>query len=938
MSYKDTLNLPSTTFPMRANLPEREKEWLARWDRIALYRRIQESSSARPKFVLHDGPPYANGHIHAGTALNKILKDLVVKSRAMAGFHAPYVPGWDCHGLPIEHEVDKSLGGKRAGLSALEIRARCKDYATKFIDIQRTEFRRLGGLGDWENPYLTIHPSYEAAIIRSLAQFAESGELYRGLKPVYWCSRCGTALAEAEVEYADHRSPSVYVRMRLTSPPPAELGLEPGEPIDLVIWTTTPWTLPSNRGVALHPDLPYRVVRSKSTGTMLLAEGLRERAPAAMKIADGEPANFVDAHVLERATARRPFGDQDSLVVLADYVTLEAGTGAVHIAPGHGQEDYEVGQRYGLEVASPLDGAGRFTAEVPEYQGLEAEKANPRIIADLSARGVLVDAGTFTHSYPHCWRCKNPILTRATYQWFLSMEHRGLRKKALDAIDHAVTWIPGWGRDRIHGMIEHRPDWCISRQRTWGVPIPALYCDGCDEVLASGAVMRHVADLFGREGSDAWFAREPSELVPQGTKCAGCGGTAFRKETDILDVWFESGVSFAAVLETRPELGGVPAELYLEGSDQHRGWFHSSLLAGVGTRGRAPFRAVLTHGFVVDGEGRKMSKSLGNVLAPEQIIKQYGADIVRLWVAGEDYREDIRISPEILKHIADAYRQIRNTFRFLLGNLAGFDLALHAVPAGELESFDRWALDRLDRLVSDIREAYESYDFHLVFHRVMRFLSRDMSALYLDVLKDRLYVSGSDSRARRSAQTVIFRIADSVARLLAPILSFTTDEVWEHLAASGERPDSIHLTLFPEPDPANRDDALAERFERLLSIRSAALGALEKARTEGLIGAALEARVVVGLGAEDLTRFSADRALLQELLIVSALELVPSAEAGDADTDPALPGVRVRVERAPGNKCERCWHVETTVGQDATHPTACARCAGVLASAGGHSA
>ncbi len=676
MDYKATLNLPRTEFPMKASLPQREPKMLQRWEEMDLYGQIRQQSRGRPRFVLHDGPPYANGHIHLGHALNKILKDIIVKSRQMMGLDSPYIPGWDCHGLPIEHQVDKQLKAQGKVLPQVEVRARCRAYAKKFIDIQRDEFKRLGVLGDWQRPYLTMNPHYVATIISEYGKFFLSGAVYRSKKPIHWCATCRTALAEAEVEYEDHGTPSIYVKFPLVSPPPGLPELGTGDPVSLVIWTTTPWTLPANLAIAVHPDLEYAVMAVNGERLVTaaeLAEGLLSHWGL-----QGKEVLRVPGRRLEGAVCRHPWIDRNSQVILADYVTVTAGTGLVHIAPGHGQEDYDSGRKYNLSPYSPVDDDGRFTPEVPEFQGLAVWEANPGIIAHLRQQGALLLAEEASHSYPHCWRCKEPIIFRATEQWFISMEHNGLREKALQAID-GVSWVPRWGRERIYQMVEQRPDWCISRQRAWGVPIVAFHCQKCSEVLLTPEILEAILARVRQEGADFWFASPVEELLPAGTRCPGCGGDAFTKETDILDVWFDSGVSFAAVAEPNPELG-LPVDLYLEGSDQHRGWFHSSLLTAVGTRGEAPYRGVLTHGFVVDGEGRKMSKSLGNVIAPQEVMAKYGAEILRLWVTAEDYRDDVRLSDNILKQLGDAYRRFRNTARFMLGNLYDFDPEKDLVP------------------------------------------------------------------------------------------------------------------------------------------------------------------------------------------------------------------------------------------------------------------
>src|SRR5512145_361110 len=778
MDYKNTLNLPKTDFPMRANLTQREPEILARWEKTGLYRRMVEARRGNGKFVLHDGPPYANGHIHIGHALNKILKDVIVKYRSLSGARSEYVPGWDCHGLPIEHQVDKDLGRTKETVSTAEKRRLCRAYAAKYIDIQRDEFKRLGVLGDWENPYRTMTFDYEAGILREFGRFVESGAVFQGTKPVYWCVTCKTALAEAEVEYADHASPSIHVKFPFADPPEKIHPALAPKKVFFVIWTTTPWTIPSNLAVALHPDFPY-VALEAGGEVYVVAEGLADRFVEETGLSGVRRlATFGSGH-LERLRCRHPLVDRDSILVLAPYVTLDAGTGCVHTAPGHGREDYETGLKYGLDIYAPLDDAGRFTADVPFFAGMQVFEANPRVNARLAEAGALLKEGKVTHSYPHCWRCKEPVIFRATKQWFISMETTGLREKTLSEI-RKVRWIPAWGQERIEGVIANRPDWCISRQRSWGVPIAIFQCARCGHYLLDRKLIEHVAGFFEKEGADAWFDRDVKELLPAGASCPACGGKEFRKETDILDVWFDSGVSYACVCEGKENLG-VPVDLYLEGSDQHRGWFHSSLLAAAGTRGAAPYRAVLTHGFVVDGKGEAMSKSKGNVIAPGEVIKKYGAEVLRLWVGALDYRNDNPLSREILERVTEAYRKIRNTIRFLLGNLDGFSPERDSVATERMLEMDIYALVLFRRLAEKVLRAYETYEFHVIFHAVNNFCAVDMSSFYLNVLKDRLYCSGAGSPARRSAQTAMFEICRGLLQLVSPILSFTADEAWGHL-------------------------------------------------------------------------------------------------------------------------------------------------------------
>jgi isoleucyl-tRNA synthetase len=930
MDYKSTLNLPKTDFPMKANLPQREPDMLTWWEQQKLYDQIQAKGQGRPRYVLHDGPPYANGRIHIGHALNKVLKDIIVKSKTMAGFQAPYVPGWDCHGLPIEHQVMKELGDKKKDLDVVAIRRLCRDYAERFVKTQREEFKRLGVLGEWDHPYLTMTPGYEATIIREFGKFVERGGVYKGLKPVLWCTQDQTALAEAEVEYEDHTSPSIYVKFPVVTSPTVLSNTFPGvsfpegmKLVSIVIWTTTPWTLPANQAVCLHRDFDYAFVEVGDE-LLIVAEKLLESVAKACAI---ERYRVVGVKKggdgFEGLETQRPLTTGLSPILLGDFVTLDQGTGCVHIAPGHGMEDYilvlehnakaSVGEK--LEILAPVDNGGRFTEIVKEFAGQHVLKANPKIVEFLQANGRLLGHGSLNHSYPHCWRCKNPVIFRATEQWFVSMETNDLRKEALAEIER-VRWIPAYGRDRINGMIENRPDWCLSRQRVWGVPIPGFTCTGCRSVLADPTVIEHLAILMESKGADVWFEQSAADLLPKGTACLKCGGVDFEKERDILDVWFESGVSYAAVLKPRK---WWPADLYLEGSDQHRGWFHSALLAGVVTDRRAPYKAVLTHGFVLDGQGKKMSKSAGNVVAPQDVIKQSGAEILRLWVAAQDYREDLRISQEILNHLIEAYRKVRNTSRFLLSNLYDFDPAIHRVSYDRLSELDRWVLSRLGELITKVRRAYEEFEFHAIFHALNNFCSVDLSAVYLDILKDRLYTFRADSSLRRGSQTVLCEITVVLAKLMAPILSFTAEEIWRMLPdAVRKEATSVHLTSFPEGEPVWRDEELMARWETLLAYRSRVQGDLEIRRRDKVIGSSLEAHVQIEAGPEAyrfLTAYSGD---LSAIFIVSRVT-VTQAEMGPAD-------IRITVERSDASKCERCWNYREAVGKDATHPTLCDRC------------
>ncbi|MFV1956889.1 MAG: isoleucine--tRNA ligase [bacterium] len=926
-NYKDTLNLPKTDFPMRGNLPVKEPERIRKWDSGDLYRKILESRKGREIYTLHDGPPYANGNIHMGTALNKILKDFVVKSKWMSGYYSHYVPGWDCHGLPIEHKVDSELKAREKGLSPLKIRQACREYADKYIDIQREEFKRLGVFGKWDDPYLTMAYPYEARITRELGSFIEAGSVYRQKKPVYWCASCRTALAEAEVEYHDHTSPSIYVRFPFIDDPAQAVPELSQIRSAVVIWTTTPWTIPANLAVALHPEFSY-VAISLNGEALIVAEDLASALVSAMDLKELKIIARFPGRVLEGLRMRHPFYDRESVIVLADYVTLEAGTGCVHTAPGHGQDDYVTGLKYGLDIYAPVDDEGKFTQDVEYFSGMPVFKANADVNSKLAESGALLAESTVEHSYPHCWRCKTPIIFRATEQWFISMKHNDLRKKSLEAI-RGVQWIPGWGEQRIYQMIENRPDWCISRQRAWGSPITIFYCDDCDHILMDKKICDHVADLMMEHGADIWFSAEAGELLPDGTTCPSCDGASFSKDRNILDVWFDSGVSHAAVLEDRPDLPW-PCDMYLEGSDQHRGWFHSSLLASVGTRDLAPYREVLTHGYVVDGDGRKMSKSLGNVISPQEIIDRYGAEVIRLWVAAEDYREDIRISSEILQRMSEAYRRIRNTCRYLTGNLWGFDPEKDSVPTAEMEEIDRWALLRLSRITQKILTAYENYQYHIVFHTLHNFCVVDLSNFYLDVLKDRMYASPENSKIRRSAQTVFYHLAEAIIRLMAPILSFTAEEVSEHLP--GKRPESVFLTEFPSPVQEWEDTGIEDRYSSLLAVRELVTRALERERQEKKIGNSLEAGIEIYTSDEKMVSFL--RGFGSELadhFICSHVEILPEKDSpADATTDERVPGIAVAVIPAPGSKCERCWKYTPEVGTISNHPGICERCYSAL--------
>ena len=929
MDYKNSLNLPKTKFSMKANLSRREPEQLKKWEEIRLYDQVRNSSKGREPFILHDGPPYANGHIHIGTALNKILKDIVVRSKQMAGYDAVYVPGWDCHGLPIEHNVDIEIASKKKDLTLAAIRKLCRQYAEKFIDIQREEFKRLGVMGDWENPYLTMKYQYEAIIARECGKFAQNKSLFRSKKPIYWCFTCQTALAEAEIEYQDESAPSIFVKFHMQDDLSDAYPELKGKTVYVVIWTTTPWTLPANLAIALHPDFEYVAVDIGNQEVFILARELVEYSMQTFGISDYTVIADIDAKSLEHKRCRHPMVDRESIIILGDHVTLEAGTGCVHTAPGHGREDHEVGLEYGLDVYSPVDDNGRFADDVEFFRGQFVFDANKNINKKLHEIGAMVAEGSIEHSYPHCWRCKQPVIFRATPQWFISMDKTGLRRDSLACID-TVSWIPHWGRDRIYGMIENRPDWCVSRQRAWGVPITVFYCRDCEAILLDQKIMEEVYAQFEKHGADIWFEKDISHFLADDIRCSSCGGKNFVKENDILDVWFDSGVSHAAVLEAREDLRW-PADLYLEGSDQHRGWFHSALLTAVGTRQQAPYKAVLTHGFVVDADGRKMSKSLGNVIAPSEVIDKYGAEILRLWVSATDYREDIRISENILKQLSDAYRRIRNTCRFMLGNLFDFDPASDKIPYDAMPEIDRFALHRLQGMITKALKAYDDYEYHIIYHALHNYCTLDLSAFYLDILKDRLYTSPPKSDARKSAQNVMYHMLDCLARIMAPLLPFTAEEIWEHMPAHGEKVPSVHLALLPEVKRQWRNEGLAQKWETLLNLRAEVTKALEEARAAKQIGHPLDAAVTISANEDLYNLLQPYAADLRFIFIVSDVSLLKDKKLDGIFESEKVKGLSIKIEAAPGEKCERCWIHETSVGSDSEHPTICQRCCKALA-------
>lgn len=926
MDYKKTLNLPSTKFAMKANLPQREPEMIKAWEQKNIYKKLREQSKDKPLFILHDGPPYANGHLHMGHAINKILKDIIIRSRQMCGFNAPYVPGWDCHGLPIEHNVDKKLGSKKKDMTPVEVRRECRAYAASFVDIQREEFKRFGVSGEWDDPYLTMNYPYEARIAKECGEFGLSGDMFLGKKPIYWCCNCQTALAEAEIEYHDHTSPSIYVKFPVKDDI-KDLVDSDGETISVVIWTTTPWTLPANLGVCLHPDFIYAAVKTQNQGILIMAKELVKNVMDQFGIADYSIIAELSGKDLENRNCRHPFYDRNSLIILGDHVTLEAGTGCVHTAPGHGADDHIAGKRYDLDCYSPVEDNGTFSQGVELFEGQFIFKANDEINKTLEERGALLKQENMSHSYPHCWRCKKPVIYRATPQWFISMDNLGLRQKALDEINN-VHWIPSWGRERIYSMIEHRPDWCLSRQRSWGVPIPVFHCTKCKKVYVTRESVDRIHELFTEFSSDVWFEKDAEYLMPDGAVCEDCGSTTFTKDQNILDVWFDSGVSHAAVLEEREGLQR-PADMYLEGSDQHRGWFHSSLLTAVGRTGHAPYKAVLTHGFVVDEKGHKMSKSVGNVVAPDKVIKQYGADVLRLWAASADYRGDVSISDNIIKQLSDAYRRIRNTCRFLLGNFTGFDPSrIRSVE--NMAELDRFILHRLHYVVKRCRAAYDAYEFHVIYHTLHNFCVVDLSSFYLDIIKDRVYTNPENSDTRKDAQTVMFMMLDALVKIMAPILPFTAEEIYTHMPLGDTRKESVHMEDMVSLDDALEDRGLAAKWENIRALRAEVTKALEEARTAKLIGHPLDAAIEIKLPQGDLeTQVASLDVDLNDIFIVSKAQVVDTLD-GDVYQGKEIEGLAIKVAKASGEKCERCWRFDENLGTDADHPTACPRCTQAL--------
>ena len=933
--WKDTVNLPRTEFPMKANLATSEAATLAHWKAIDLYGKIRARREGAPKFVLHDGPPYANGNIHMGTALNKILKELVVKSRSMAGFDAPYVVGYDCHGLPIELRVDRELGPKKREMSVADFCRACRAYAERYVGAMTEQFERLGILATWDRPYLTMNFKYQAAIVRALGRFVEQRLVYKGRKPVHWCIHCRTALAEAEVEYSDHTSPSIYVEFPLSPDDAGELGRRvpalANKNVSVLIWTTTPWTIPSNLAVAFHPEFDYAAYEVDGR-YLIVAEALASKVAAAGGKTFGPPVAQFKGEVMEHIKFQHPLYSRVSLGVLGEYVTLDAGTGAVHTAPGHGADDFKTGMKYGLDIYAPIGPAGHFLDTVELFGGQRVFDANPNVAEALHQRARLWHRETFSHQYPHCWRCHNPVIFLATSQWFIDLDTvqlpsgKTLRQAALDAIDHDVRWVPSWGHDRMYNMVAHRPDWCISRQRVWGVPIPAVDCTKCGEAIISPALVEKAAGVFEQYGADAWYERPTEDFIPAGLVCSTCGNTAFEREMNILDVWFDSGSSHEAVLSVWPELTW-PADVYLEGSDQHRGWFQSSLMVGLGTRGRPPFRTIVTNGFLIDVDGKKMSKSVGNTILPQDVIKESGADIIRLWTASSDYQEEIRVGKEILTRVAEAYRKLRNTMRYLLANLYDFDPTADSVPETQLEEVDRYILARYADVAQRVLTAYDEYEFGAVSQLLVQFATVDLSSFYNDISKDRLYTFAARSSARRSAQTAMYLMADGLTRLLAPILSFTADELWRFLP--GKREESVHVAVFPSSAELARfqDADLVSRWKQLVDVREQVLAEIEPLRKNKQIGSSLQAKVVLSATPAELALLERYVRELPMLFIVSDVELRAAPTDVEANSE-ARP--RVTIERAGGVKCERCWRYVPAVSSDPQWAGLCSRCQDAL--------
>jgi len=932
---KKTINLPQTAFPMKANLPQNEPKMLARWEQMGIYERIRQSRKGAPRYILHDGPPYTSGPIHMGTALNKCLKDFIVKSKTMAGFDAPYVPGWDCHGLPIEIKVDKELGGKKLQMAPTSVRAACRKYAQKYLDLQRTQFKRIGVFGRFDRPYATMTPQYESVVLSTFFSFYENGFVYKGLRAVYWCMHDETALAEAEVEYENHTSSTVWVKYRLLDDPGRIDPALAGKKVSTIIWTTTPWTLPASMAVAFHPDEEY-VALASGGEVYIVASKLAQEVSSKCNLADPKPLAHFPGRQLERLNFQHPFLDRKILGVLAEYVTMDTGTGVVHTAPSHGAEDFMTGMKYGLDATSNVDEKGILRNGLPEYTGKRVWDANQPIIDLVRSRGALLHTEKTEHSYPHCWRCHNPVIFRATEQWFISMEtpmpggagkNDTLRSRTLQEIKK-VKWDPAWGEERLSNMIETRPDWCISRQRVWGVPIAVFLCVDCGKPLNDKAVNRNVVKLFAKAGADAWFTPESDNILPPGTRCPHCGSTKFEKETDIFDVWLESGASYLALVADEPDYPW-PSDLYLEGGDQYRGWFQSSLLCAMGTHQTPPYKGVVTPGWTLDEKGQAMSKSRGNDVDPVDISSRLGGEVVRFWVASVDFREDVVGSEALMQRAGENYKKIRNTFRYILGNLHDFNPAEDAVPFGSMQALDQYMLRQTCAFAEDVRKSYDEFAFHRIYHRVNHFCIVDLSAFYFDVLKDRLYISAPKSQARRSAQTVIWRIGEALARLLAPIMSFTCEEIWLYLPKMESRAESVHLAHFPKDgdilgdNSGPSDPRSDEDWVTLRAVRDDVLKALETARNNKLIGTSLEAQVSITAAEPVHSLLQRYEDQLRYLFIVSAVTLAQGSGNGTG-------GLHVEVKKADGLKCERCWNYSTHVGEDKEYPTVCERCSAVL--------
>jgi len=914
MDYGKTLNLLKTEFPMRGNLPNKEPEIQKWWDEINIYQQVQEKQKGKPKFILHDGPPYANGDIHIGHALNKVLKDIIVRFKTMQGYDAPYVPGWDTHGLPIEHAIIKNEKINRHEITAIDFRNRCRDYALSYVDKQREQFKRIGIRGDFDNPYITLKPEYEARQLKVFGEMAKKGLIYKGLKPVYWSPSSESALAEAEIEYQEKRSASIYVAFEVVD---GKEKLPKGS--NVVIWTTTPWTIPANLAISIHPEFDY-VLYETEAGQFLVAKELLDHVKAEIGLESVKIVNEFKGTDLEGVVTQHPFYERTSPVILGEHVTLEAGTGCVHTAPGHGEDDFYVGQKYGLDVLSPVDDQGKFTKQAPGFEGMFYEDANKEVTKKLEEAGKLLKLSFIKHQYPHDWRSKKPVIYRATEQWFASIEP--IREQMLDEIKN-VNWVPKWGEQRLHNMIADRGDWCISRQRIWGVPIPIFYCKDCGETIINDETINHIVGLVEKEGSNVWFAKDADELVPEAFACPACGETHFRKETDIMDVWFDSGSSHEGVLEARPELQR-PADLYLEGSDQYRGWFNSSLSTSVAVTGKAAYKAVLSHGFALDGEGRKMSKSLGNVIIPKKLMDQLGAEILRLWVSSTDYQADVRISDNILKQTSEVYRKIRNTLRFLIGNLEGFDPKQDKVSLTNMNELDQFAMFRTKQLIDKVVSAYDRYDFHVVYQSVHNFCTIDMSSFYLDIIKDRIYTQPMHSSSRKAAQTVLYDVLLALVKLVAPILPHTADEIWKFIP--GVEGVSVQLTELPDWNDVQVNEALMLKWEKFINIRDNVLKALEIARKEKVIGHSLAASVNI-YPSEEVANILKQFDELDKLFIVSHVEVhSPTEQAPDDSME--LEGLHVLVTEAEGEKCQRCWVVSPEVGSK--HEELCPSCSDII--------